>query len=222
MPNIQNVKSPFTLIAPGRSGTSVLSRVLGGHPAVDFVGETSKLILLSWSAVMSTRGVTRAVGFQSIKQHAAQMTRDSMVSLFPSDKKYWIHKPIYPIREDVYGHIETTDMYPSETPDTAPERFWQIHKTTFPEARYFTVLRHPYDIVLSSVERWGGSQRNMWERLAFIAELMTHNSAPPMYTSHYDAIVHQPKQAVEQLYDYFELEVTEEALNEIERLHVPG
>src|SRR5881392_2281706 len=89
MPNESNIGSPISLVAHGRSGTSLLFRAFGKLADVDCVGETANMIFTTWRALDQIAGITRygVIPNPHYKQDAARLVRNAFLQIFPSEKK---------------------------------------------------------------------------------------------------------------------------------------
>ena len=169
MPNPDNITRPITLVSYGRSGTSLVHRVLGSHPQVDACGETQPLIFGTWEATSRVRNVIRpdthlpkGVDFD---ERCAKAVRAVFLAHFDAPgKPRWAHKPI--------NLPYTFDRRQKENPRRmarAIESYWPIMNACFPEATAITVLRHPYDVALSAQAYWGHPIERIWRHMVRMA-----------------------------------------------------
>lgn len=203
MPNKDNVISPFTIIGNGRSGTSLVSTVLRAHSQCSFAGETVNLIHSVWKSLESSLG-------QKQQEKIPEVIRQQFMMLFPNQSKHWMHKPIgipiiwnlFPCEEDFYVW------------------FWDVLEAVFPNAKYFTVLRHPLDVVTSSSKWWGYPHRTVIESNRKVANLITHPRSKVEYAVNYHLMVEDPENEVRKLFDYLGLEVEPKCLEQFDVGHV--
>ena len=99
MPNADNIACPITLIANGRSGTSLVMHILGDHPDVDACGETQQVLTGVWHAAERMKGIIRPD--QTLDQDAphdvrcGKAVRAAFLATFPdTGAAEWFHKPI--------------------------------------------------------------------------------------------------------------------------------
>src|ERR1041385_3414644 len=186
MPNQENIDRPVTLAAHGRSGTTVLAKVFEYHPDFAYVGETANLIFNAWSAVefsagslMHTDETDRMV---SDDERAARVVRQAVVSCLPDTRPSWFQKPIGvpTVVPKKFGN----DRWPE-----AAEWYWKVMGRSFPRAKFFTVLRNPCDVVLSSKSYWGYGEADMWWSLGFLSYILVHQSSPIRYAILFDDLV---------------------------------
>src|SRR5262245_25789199 len=100
MPNVVNIDHPATLIGYGRSGTSLVHKCFEAHPEFDVVGESAELIFSVWHACELTRNIVRGewINSSEAQRTPEQQWKDAVQSvfltMFKSERKYWLQKPI--------------------------------------------------------------------------------------------------------------------------------
>jgi hypothetical protein len=222
MPNASNVDAPIVLIGPGRSGTSLISSVFENHSECAFVGETGNLIFGIWTALHVSASLIPLLveGDAAVPddERAGRLVRQAFVTTFPNDRARWMQKPI-----GVPNAI--VEMFPADPgSDEAASFFWRVLRSSFPRARYITLLRHPCDVVLSGVSHWGQDEVTLWTRFSDLARFMTHADAPPLHPVFYDDLVREPETIVRALSDAVELEFQPAMLDAFKKVHAaaPG
>jgi hypothetical protein len=203
MPNPQNISSPITMVGNGRSGTSLVSRILAGHPDCRFVGETVNLI---HSVVKSQQSSLPEKRWKDIPE----AIRQQFLQLFPSPQPRWMQKPI--------GLPIVAKMFPSE--EEFIRWYWDVFQQVFPDACYLTVLRHPLDIVISSHNWWGDDFASIIERNRLVAEIIKSPFSKVQYAVDYHALVLDPKREVEKLLDFVKLDFHQDCLAAVDVGHV--
>ena len=203
MPSPQNITSPITLIANGRSGTSLLMNVLRAHPDVTPTGETAQIVFGVWNAVERARGVIRPDpelgGPEAHDARCAKAVRAAMLATFPeADTPRWMQKPI--------GLPWVLNHLPG-APDAAARGawYWNAFSTSFPDAQVITILRHPYDVVLSAAEFWGSDHRHAWARIVDIARVLDHPDNRVGFAVSHARMVSEPEAEVARLLDHLGL-----------------
>src|SRR5438552_8815533 len=173
MPNRHNIDAPITLVGFGRSGSSLVSDVFDRHPDVRFVGETVNLIFGSWYALEYSSGNIPALheGRRWVpeEERAGRVVRETFLTCFPDNRRYWFHKPS-DVPTTVISRFDETQW------SDAAEWFWKVMHASFPKGTFFTILRHPCDIVLSGKGYWGYDELTMWWSLGYMAYLLAHPS----------------------------------------------
>ncbi|MCP5419910.1 MAG: hypothetical protein H6970_07160 [Gammaproteobacteria bacterium] len=219
MPNESNIESPIQLVAFGRSGTSLISNVFERHPDFRFVGETANLIFGSWDAVeFSAGGIPQLFDgsyWVSEDERAGRVIRQTFLTCFPDDKKYWFHKPIG-VPTAVMSKFDRSRW------DEAGEWYWKVMRTSFPHAKYFTLLRHPCDVVLSAQSYWGHDEGGLWWALGFIAYLLTHPASPVRYAIHFDELTESKQDVLQRLFAYLQVPFDAESLGAFDTIHAPA
>ena len=203
MPNEANINRPFTIIGNGRSGTSVLSKAFSAHPDCLFAGETVNLIHSVWKSLESSLPPKKLA-------QIPEAIRRQFLFLFPSPKKYWMHKPIgVPI---VVRFWEDEEEF--------FDWFWEVLDQVFPQAKFFTVLRHPLDVISSSHLWWGRSYESVIESNRRIARIITHPRSKVHYGVNYHELIAQPRQQLQSLFRYLDFPFHEACLGAFEVGHV--
>lgn len=195
MPNWLNIQYPITLIGNGRSGTSLLSQAFKAHSECVYVGETVNLIQSTYYSMASSLPQPR-------KSDIPEVIRGMFMHLFPSKKKYWFHKPIgVPI---VYRNFTNDDDF--------CRWYWNVIDLVFPHSQYFTVLRNPYDVIISSEDWWGRSQTSIVQSHLLMAKLISHPSSKVNLAIHYEDLVLDPESNLRKLCNHINLPFKEEML----------
>ena len=214
MPNQNNIRSPITLVSFGRSGTSLVSDIFKRHPDCFAAGETLDLIFDPWRAVEMSGGRIQPLKGNdgvSSEELAGRVVRNVFLTCFSSDRPRWFHKPI---------GIPTNSAGADEAQwSERATWYWKVMRGAFPEAQYFTILRHPCDVVLSAQSYWGYGQRSMWQGLGFMAYLLTHPASPIEYAIHFEELVHNSEAVVRDLCAFLDLPFNAVVLEAFSSVH---
>jgi hypothetical protein len=218
MPNLRNIEAPVTLVAFGRSGTSLLSSLFDRHPDFRFAGETANLVFGSWHAAeFSASGIPPLVeGGKHVPDvdRAARAVRQAFLTCIPDDRPHWFHKPIgLPVIIPV--------LFRSDQWSEAAEWYWKVMRASFPKARYFTVLRNPCDVVLSSQAYWGYDQATMWHSLGLFSYILGHSSSPVDYAIRFEDLTQNRKKATEELFSYLGVRFDDKVMDAFGKVHAP-
>jgi hypothetical protein len=219
MPSKANIKSPVVLIAHGRSGTSLLMKIFQMHPEFEVVGETAPLIFGVWYSMEKLKGIVRprlvddvAVDF---KARCANCVQSTFLSEFPASKPRWMQKPIgVPF---VYWNEKTRGASDEEF----AEWYWLVITTSFPEAKFITILRDPRDVVLSSMEYWGSSQKAAWNNISLMAKILNSPNNKIAHCVSYGALIGSPQENVNELFRAVEAPFNPRVLKAFENVYVP-
>lgn len=195
MPNWLNIYSPITLIGNGRSGTSLISQAFRAHTDCVYVGETVNLIQSTYYSLASSLPQPR-------KSDIPDIIRGIFLHLYPTKKKFWFHKPIgIPI---IYKNFPNDDDFCNW--------YWNVIDLVFPHASYFTVLRNPYDVIISSEDWWGRSQKSIVESHLLVAKLISNPNSKVNLAVHYEDLVLQPEANLKKLCEHIHLPFQESML----------
>jgi hypothetical protein len=202
MPNPNNILSPLTIVGNGRSGTSLVSRILGDHPQCQFAGETANLIHSVWKSLESSL-------IPKKHDEIPEIIRQQFLYFFPNPAPFWMHKPIgVPIVWRLFDEDEFLDWY------------WDVMLAVFPQSRFFTVLRHPLDVVVSSHQWWGWSIPSIINSNRLIARIITHPKSPVTFGVNYHELIRKPRKQTRRLLDFLELKYDKACLNAFKVAHV--
>ena len=215
MPNDSNVTRPLTLIAPGRSGTSLVSNILGAHPDVDLVGETGIMLVNIWNGVCKMEGITMNPE-QAYEHKAGAIVRDALIRLFKTESQYWLQKPIN-ISKFSFGWRAEEDGW-----NSTMKWYWRMMIKTFPEGKFFTVLRDPRDVVASQMERWHQTPGVTWKIVSTQMELLAHEASMVFDAIIYEDLARDPQRGVEQLLNLLGLPWDDACLEATKIMYVPG
>ena len=220
MPGAANIESPITLIANGRSGTSLVMHVLGDRADVDACGETQQLLCGTWFAAERAKGLIRPD--QTLDDGAAfgdrcaAVVRAAFLAMFPdTGAPLWMHKPIgVPW---VFGLPQMRQMPPGER----LAWYWNVLKTSFPASRNITVLRHPYDVVLSAEQYWGANHAGAWRSIVTMAQIIDHPASDIRFAASHARLVTEPEAEVARLLDHLGLDPDPASLDATGKVFVP-
>lgn len=219
MPNTRNVCEPITLLAHGRSGTSLMHRIFESHSQFDVIGESCELIFGTWGAIERTKGIIRGQYDNGVlvpfEERCIRGVRQVLITVCYSEHPRWMQKP-----------IALPSTYPEGTIRTNVQLFgslyWRVFKLVFPYARYFTILRNPCDVVISSKEYWGRSEKDTWKALSFIARILNHSGSLLEYGVVFDKLVKDPHSEINYLFTKFGLDVEDQIFDQFNLIHVPS
>ncbi len=219
MPNLSNIQRPITLIAPGRSGTTLIGNLFARHPEFCSVGETVNLIFGAWHAVELAQLTVTSLpqnfhGGVPVTDDdlAARLARQACLTCYPDDQPRWFHKPIgipaalgYKFGPRFQSEVATW--------------YWKVMRMSFPDAKYFTILRHPCDVVLSAKAFWGYDEAGIWGSLGYLASLLTHSDSPVQYAIRFDNLIQNRDRVVRELFDFLELPFRPEVLGAFSEMY---
>ena len=219
MPNPDNVAAPITLISFGRSGSSLIANAFERHPEFSNAGETVNLIVGSWRAVELANPVLNASiedgRYVSGELRASRLVRQALVTTVPSDRPRWFQKPIG-------VPVGITEIFSNDEWDEAAVWYWKVFAQSFPGAKYFTILRNPFDIILSARDYWGYDEASLWWSLGLMSHLLAHPSSPVQYALRFEDLVRDPRAATEALFQHLDVPFHEDVMAAFTQVHVPA
>jgi hypothetical protein len=215
MPNSENIRAPISLIGYGRSGTSVLFRAFAAHPGVDAVGESANLIFTTWRALEQISGITRYgnIDAKDYAEDAAGLVRNAFLNIFPSDKPYWMQKPIGIPR--VHREFKVTES------EEFVEWYWKVFTNSFPNSKNFSVVRHPKDVFLSARRYWKFPAEGIWRTLSLMYRIISYRTENFRIVVRHADLNSRPAEVVRAIAEAVELPYDESMLQAFETLHVP-
>ena len=220
MPNVKNIGAPINLIAHGRSGTSLIQSIFANHPAFDICGETSPLVFGVWHSTERLEGIVRwdptLQGNQDFRLRCGKAVRGATLETFRNPKKrFWMQKPIgIPWVWGILGHRGLSE-------DEKISWFWEVLAYSFPEGKNITVLRHPYDVVISAEKYWGIAPLKAWESVVKMARILGHEKAQICHAVVYDKLVVEPLAETERIFDAIDRPFNPLCLKAFEKIWVP-
>lgn len=200
MPNNSNVHSPITLVGNGRSGTSLVSQVFKFHPDFVYVGETSNLIHSVYKSMVASLPPNR-------HKDVGECIRVLFNQLFVTTEKYWFHKPIgIPIVKNYW-----------KNEDEFINWYWNVFDRVFPGGKYFTCLRHPLDILISSQNWWNIPIQAVVKSNMLMAKLLTHPASKIKYAVVFEKLIANPEEETKNLFSHLNIEYHENCLRAFEK-----
>lgn len=220
MPNVHNINAPITLVANGRSGTSLIQSIFSNHPSFDICGENSAQIFGVWHSTERMKGIVRPdhqLGPQAnFNLRCGKAVRAAVLETFRKPgKKHWMQKPIgVPWVWGVLGQQGLSE-------DERIEWYWNVLAHTFPEGVNITVLRHPFDVVLSAESYWGISHKQAWASIVKMARILGHPAAKVTHAISYEKLVEEPLSETTRLFEAINRPFSSKTLQAFENIWVP-
>lgn len=176
MPNDANVTSPVTLLGIGRSGTSLIAASFGLRQDFIDCGETGGLIFGMWEgAKLSFVPMAREYWELFATDEGAKCSfyvQESLKALFPSDRPNWFQKPAgLPLD---FLNLNVMPGIRSPVSGFPVEWYWNVFDRSFPNGRFVTVLRNPFDVALSRLEHSGWNAEAVLRDCVKIYEIIEH------------------------------------------------
>ncbi|WP_112320402.1 sulfotransferase [Oceanibium sediminis] len=221
MPNASNIKRPMTFISYGRSGTSLAFNILAAHPDVDGCGETAQMLHGVWDGSQRLKGVVRPdreLGPDvDHRERSGKAVRAAFLSFFDNpDKPHWVHKPI-----NVPQTIRPQQQAKPHGMRRAGENYWDAMRYSFPDSTNMTILRHPYDVLLSAIAYWGFTVEHIWRQLVNMAILIDHEQSDITFALSHQRLVEDPDTEIRRLLDHVGLEEHPACFEAAGRVYVP-
>ncbi|MSU88230.1 hypothetical protein GE300_01195 [Rhodobacteraceae bacterium 2CG4] len=219
MPSQDNITRPISLISHGRSGTSLVMNILRGHPGMVTVGETAQMIFGIWHSLEKAKGIIRPDpelgGADNHDARCAKAVRAAMLATFPdTGHKDWMQKPIN--LPWVMRHFPKTMKMSARC-----AWYWNAFNTCFPDSRTITILRHPYDVVLSSAEYWNVPHRRAWQGVVQMAEIIDHPESNIDFAISHARLAADPDPEIARLLDHLGLERAAACFQAADKVYVP-
>jgi len=219
MPNPDNSDSPITLLSYGRSGTSLTMSIMRAHPDVLACGETGQMIFGVWQAMERVRGVIRPDpvlgGTEAHDARCGKAVRAVFEATFPDEgQPRWFQKP-----------INTSATFRQAMSGRSAQKkgdwYWNVLNTCFPNGQTLTILRHPYDVVLSSAEYWKADPAGSWEAIVGMAELILHERSTIDFALSHRRLVEEPQAEIARLLTHVGLSHHPRCFKATEKVYVP-
>ncbi len=189
------------------------------HPDVTACGETRPMIFGVWQSMERVRGVIRPDpvlgGKDAHDARCAKAVRAVFEATFPDEgQPRWFHKPINTpteFRQHMRG-LSTQEK---------GDWYWTVLHNCFPRGQNLTILRHPYDVVLSSVDYWKADPLGAWEGIVGMAELILHQKSDVEFALSHRRLVEDPQPEIARLLTHVGLSHHPRCFNATEKVYVP-
>lgn len=210
MPNAENVDAPVTLVGPGRSGTTLVTRIFRKHSQFSAMGESANLVYGSFHQLTrQLRNTGPIPGDRSIDEAARDAVRAMLCSAYPSEQPRWFQKPI---------HVPTVHR-DFDDPEAFDAWYWRTTDLVFPRGRFLTVVRDPADVAASSMVRWGGSEEKIFSRIRSTLRLLLHPDSRLGLALPFEWLRTDPEGAARALLDFAGAPFEERTLAAFDRQH---
>ena len=220
MPSSRNIDRPFTLIANGRSGTSLVMHILGDRADIDACGETQQLLVGSWHAAERAKGLVRpdqtCEDTGDFDARCAAVVQAAFLAMFPdTGAPHWMHKPIG------VPWVFQLGVMKDRTLDEKIAWYWNVLQRSFPNSRTFTVLRHPYDVVLSAEQYWGAPHKGAWRSVVTMAKIIDHAASDIRFAVSHARLVSEAETEVTRMLGYLGLDPDPASVAATDKVFVP-
>lgn len=217
MPSQDNVKRPFTLICPARSGSSLVQNIFEHHPKCQAVGETGHVLFYTWYGLTESEKIVVRDPEQRTPEgyrlRASEAARQLLLSFFRSDKPFWMQKPI---------GVPEVHWYFSATQREAgfADWYWSGFRDLFPEGRYFSILRDPRDVAVSAMNYFRVTEVQAWQAIEKVYDLLLHERSLVLHAILYQDLIEHPEETVRRLCAYLQIEFDAACLKAFDYLYV--
>ncbi len=194
-----------------------MSNIFGGRPDCSSSGETLDLIFGLWNvALMSLPHISpepEKVVAQTANERVGAFVRRGFLALLEDDRPHWFQKPIgLPAGFNTF-------LFDESMWDGRAELYWQVMREVFPRGRFFTLLRHPCDVVLSFRRKFGVDERNTWASLGMLAHIMLHRNSLVGHAVDYEQLTNEREATLSRLMDFCGLDFDRRMLAAFATLH---
>lgn len=216
-----NLQGPIIIIGCGRSGSTLLDRVLNAHPSIHMLGETNFLTSKIWDTLhKSSRG--------SLWNAAARRSYQNKIELKSKEKKYaHVRFPTYDEWNDEESsrvarivNSAVTDLFALNSIDKkfwgmkeiwnggAFDVDWEIYDKVYPESYWVHLVRNPLGYLRSALgwnnlENTYESMRNQLENWYRILIKSRERSSLPRYVEiRYEDLLENPQVTLSKLFGF--------------------
>jgi hypothetical protein len=205
-----DARSPIIVIGAGRSGSTLLVRMLDNHPDISFKGETKFLLHQVWDILWknpfwywfgptveskphSSQECSQQLDEQLLKEErrwAGNLCAQFLAGLLKTDpsRRFWGFKEIW--------NGSASFRIP-----------WEAYDHVFPGATWVHLIRHPFDF-LGSCVGWNGSdvslgafQKQLDDWAAIVRHSQSRASTGRYLEIRYEDLKKSPRTALESLFD---------------------
>lgn len=214
--------TPLFIFSLPRSGSTLLQRVLAGHPQVSTAPEPWLLLPL---AAMSGADDLRV--YANYSQKTAQLAIDDFVARLPGGRdalKLAVRRMVQDLYDQVPSHGARYFL------DKTPRYFLIIDYVleVFPEASGIVLLRHPLDTLASAITTWGGDR--LWLHHALVdlyrgpscIQRAIARHGKRLLIVHYEDLVRSPETECARICSHLDLAPVPEMLGEAGSAAIAG
>jgi hypothetical protein len=233
---------PIIIVGAGRSGTTLLASVIGEHPDVYMIGETSFLLPRLWETFFERSEYVRNYRLGKLAQSTDPIWKDkSWFSYWQGISRDLSRAGIEQIERQeneriarIIGHAFHDMLVP---PPLRRKRWafkeiwnggafnydWALYKSAFPNARYVQCLRHPMSFARSCFANEKRHPKEddvlyllgQWVKMVLKSrELVSEN----YFEVHLESLAEQTKA----LFDFLGLDLDRRCLDEFRSEHLPS
>lgn len=193
--------------------------VLKGHPDLVAVGETAQMVFGVWHSLEKSKGIIRPDpvlgGVDNHDARCAKAVRAAVLATFPdTGHKEWMQKPIN--MPWVMRHFPNAMKMPARG-----AWYWNAFHESFPDSRNITILRHPYDVVLSSMDYWKVPQRRAWVGIVEMAQVIDHPKSNIDFAISHARLAADADPEIARLLDHLGLERHPACFSAADKVYVP-
>jgi hypothetical protein len=176
LPNESNVTAPITLLGLGRSGTSLLADSFNRRKDFSNCGETGGFIFGTWegakqSFVPHPREYWELFAKDSDAKSAFYV-RETLKAFFPSDRPHWFQKPAgLPM---TFLNWRALPGKRSPISNFPVEWYWNVFTRSFPDGKFITVIRDPFDVALSRADHSGWEVQDTLKIIVHVYEIIEY------------------------------------------------
>jgi len=211
------IESPITLVGLGRSGTTLIERAFASTSSVCSCGETGGIIFGTYAGALDSYFHSPGLRYDSRELFAADVVRRLFSSLFNiSEASHWFHKPAgIPKMISWPNYKSKNDRFEFPT-----QWYWETLDAVFPNARYITVLRNPWDIVTSRMIFSGWPEMGGWDDIKIMYDFISARSHN-MEILFFEDLVNDPYSEISTLFGKLGVEHDEKLKEVVSKKHVP-
>lgn len=211
-----SIRKPITLIGMGRSGTTLIEQVFSSINGMATCGETAGIIFGTYAGALDSFFYSPFTDTQDRDVFASRIVRRLFLSLFPIEEaNAWFHKPAgIPKMIPWERFAQPSDSYGFPT-----EWYWNTMNSVFPDARYLTVLRNPWDVVRSRMVFSGWPEQEIWEDMKVFYDIL-RKRVGDVDVVFFEDLVCKPEHTISALCSRLDLPVPANLYDVVGRDHV--
>jgi hypothetical protein len=226
--NINKLKSAVFILAPSRSGSTLLRIILARHPALfsppelellNFTSMSQRLSILSGRSSYAREGLVRA--YMDLLNIDTDNAIDHITQLENNDSPIW---KVYEDIQKILGDQILVDKTPTYCMSLDALKMAEIY---FDSAKYIHLIRHPYAVIKSYLDnrldlvrgdKYPFSKRQQAE----LTWLISHRNITEFLNSipnerkteiYFESLVSSPKAKIKKLCEFLGIEYTSQLLN---------
>ncbi len=209
-----NIQAPIIVVGAGRSGSTLLVRLLNAHPSISMKGETRFLVPRIWEIAYKERYWQKWQQFVDSHPTSSESNKPTLNNAELSELRDTTASQVAGF---VYNLVHANDVYVNKAGirlwgfkeiwngTQTHDYSWDDYHDVFPHATWVHLIRHPYDFAISCA-KWNCvdltrqyADRRMKDWVRITNRSCELHDQKRWYEMHYEDLIRDPKQMMQAL-----------------------